>query len=84
MATTPRISANRLNMIPYLLPHTPTIPLQVRHFQAAAPMSKCVQQRTAAKEPSFMQSQPQPAEFEIDQARRVLGEVIAPWVQDLG
>jgi len=31
-----------------------------------------------------MQSQPQPAEFEIDQARRVLGEVIAPWVQDLG
>ena len=24
------------------------------------------------------------AEFELDQARRVLGEVFAPWVQDLG
>ena len=93
MATTPRISANRLNMIPYPTPTRPTISLQVRHFQAAAPMSKCVkrlqaskcvQQHIAAKEPAFMQSQPQAAEFDIEEARRVLGDVIAPWVQDLG
>jgi hypothetical protein len=31
-----------------------------------------------------MQSQPQPAEFDIEEARRVLGDVMAPWVQDLG
>jgi uncharacterized protein (TIGR00369 family) len=30
-----------------------------------------------------MQSQPQPAEFDIEEARRVLGDVMAPWVQDL-
>jgi uncharacterized protein (TIGR00369 family) len=47
-------------------------------------MSKCVQQQIAAKEPAFMQSQPQAAEFDIEEARRVLGDVIAPWVQDLG
>src|SRR3984957_15030595 len=46
--------------------------------------SKCVQQHIAAKEPAFMQSQPQAAEFDIEEARRVLGDVIAPWVQDLG
>jgi uncharacterized protein (TIGR00369 family) len=47
-------------------------------------MSKCVGQQIAAKEPVFMQSQPQAAEFDIEEARRVLGDVIAPWVQDLG
>src|ERR1700733_10427422 len=47
-------------------------------------VSKCVQQQTAVKEPAFMQSQPQAAEFDIEEARRVLGDVIAPWVQDLG
>ena len=31
-----------------------------------------------------MQPQQQGGEFNIDQARRVLGEVFAPWVQDLG
>ena len=30
-----------------------------------------------------MQQQPQTAEFGIDEAKRVLGEVFAPWVQDL-
>src|ERR1700677_4965237 len=47
-------------------------------------VSKCVQQQTAAEEPAFMQSQPQAAKFDIEEARRVLGDVIAPWVQDLG
>jgi len=30
-----------------------------------------------------MQQQPQTAEFGIDEAKRVLGEVFAPWVRDL-
>ena len=30
-----------------------------------------------------MQNQPTPAEFDIEEARRVLGEVFAPWVLDL-
>jgi uncharacterized protein (TIGR00369 family) len=47
-------------------------------------MSECVQQQIAAKEPAFMRSQPEAAEFDIEEARRVLGDVIAPWVQDLG
>jgi len=32
----------------------------------------------------FMQQQQTSAAFGIDEARRVLGEVFAPWVQDLG
>jgi uncharacterized protein (TIGR00369 family) len=48
------------------------------------PAPTWVQQPAAAKEPSFMQSQPPAAEFDIEEARRVLGDVIAPWVQDLG
>jgi uncharacterized protein (TIGR00369 family) len=68
-----------------LLPTRPTISFQVRHFQAAAPMSNVSgNQQIAAKESSFMQSQPQAAEFDIEEARRILGDVIAPWVQDLG
>ena len=31
-----------------------------------------------------MQQPPEAAEFDIEQARRVLGDVFAPWVQDLG
>jgi len=31
-----------------------------------------------------MQSEPQAVEFDITEARRVLGDVFAPWVQDLG
>ena len=33
---------------------------------------------------SFMQSGQPAAEFDIESARRVLGDVFAPWVQDLG
>jgi uncharacterized protein (TIGR00369 family) len=36
------------------------------------------------EEPAFMPQQQQPAELDIAEARRVLGEVFAPWVQDLG
>lgn len=31
-----------------------------------------------------MQSEPQAEDFNIDEARRVLGDVFAPWVRDLG
>jgi uncharacterized protein (TIGR00369 family) len=31
-----------------------------------------------------MQNEPNAETFDIDEARRVLGEVFAPWVQDLG
>jgi uncharacterized protein (TIGR00369 family) len=31
-----------------------------------------------------MQQETQAAEFDIEEARRVLGEMFAPWVQDLG
>jgi uncharacterized protein (TIGR00369 family) len=31
-----------------------------------------------------MPNDQQPAEFDIGEARRVLGDVVAPWVQDLG
>jgi uncharacterized protein (TIGR00369 family) len=33
---------------------------------------------------SFMQQGQQPAEFDIEEARRVLGDVFAPWIQELG
>jgi uncharacterized protein (TIGR00369 family) len=36
-----------------------------------------------ARKPAFMQQQPQAAEFGIAEARRLLGEVFAPWVMDL-
>jgi uncharacterized protein (TIGR00369 family) len=36
------------------------------------------------EEPTFMQTESRTTGFDIDQARRVLREVFAPWVQDLG
>jgi uncharacterized protein (TIGR00369 family) len=36
-----------------------------------------------AEEPPFMQQEPQIKPFGIEEARRVLGDVFAPWVQDL-
>jgi uncharacterized protein (TIGR00369 family) len=36
------------------------------------------------EETAFMTSEQQAAEFDIAEARRVLGDVFAPWVQDLG
>ena len=38
----------------------------------------------AAREPNLTQNQPPAGQFDIEEARRVLREVIAPWVQDLG
>jgi uncharacterized protein (TIGR00369 family) len=36
------------------------------------------------EEQAFMQQETQGAEFDIEEARRVLRDVFAPWVQDLG
>jgi uncharacterized protein (TIGR00369 family) len=86
-----RISAN---LSPKRWDHGP----QVRHFQAKAaafdqsPRRRCSLRRNGhynapttitGEEPAFMQQQPQAAEFGIAEANRVLGEVFAPWVQDL-
>jgi uncharacterized protein (TIGR00369 family) len=38
---------------------------------------------TSGEEAASMQQQPQTAEFGIGEAKRVLGEVFAPWVRDL-
>jgi len=38
----------------------------------------------AAREPALTPNQPPAGEFDIEEARRVLREVFAPWVQDLG
>jgi uncharacterized protein (TIGR00369 family) len=40
-------------------------------------------QTISGEEQAFMQQQPQTAEFGIAEATRVLGDVFAPWVQDL-
>src|SRR3979490_1732696 len=39
--------------------------------------------RHQGEEPALMEQQQPVAEFGIDEARRVLGEVFAPWVRDL-
>src|SRR5205085_8352080 len=36
------------------------------------------------REQPLMQSEPRGEDFNIDEARRVLGDVFAPWVRDLG
>src|SRR4030081_3307060 len=36
------------------------------------------------EESSFMQYEPRAEDFDIEEARRVLGDVFAPWGQDLG
>jgi uncharacterized protein (TIGR00369 family) len=42
-----------------------------------------LRQTTSGEEQAFMQQQPQTAEFGIAEATRVLGDLFAPWVQDL-
>src|ERR1700716_4657522 len=38
----------------------------------------------SGEKPPFMQNEQRAEEFDIEEARRVLGDVFAPWVQDLG
>jgi uncharacterized protein (TIGR00369 family) len=49
----------------------------------AAMTTTILRQRYQARKPAFMQQQPHETEFGIAEARRVLGEVFAPWVMDL-
>ena len=80
MAITLATIANRLNM---KLPRTVrlTIEAQSGRFQAIRlPMVD----RTSGGETAIMQSGQDAAEFDLDEAKRVLGDVFAPWVQDLG
>jgi uncharacterized protein (TIGR00369 family) len=80
-ATTLKISAISLNITRPaldLFPRSPIVPAGVGHFQAigiANPMPQ--------KEPPSMQREQPAAACDIDEARRVLGEVFAPWVRDL-
>jgi uncharacterized protein (TIGR00369 family) len=82
--TTLNTSAKRLNMATRSR-NALIIRPQVRHFQAGPAANRfrpdySIITAQTGKERPFMQ----PAEFDIAEARRVLGDVFAPWVQDLG
>jgi uncharacterized protein (TIGR00369 family) len=67
---------NSQDFVPYLWPSA-AVP-----FAAMATTIRR-QQKYQAGKPAFMQQQPPATEFGIAEARRVLGEVFAPWVMDL-
>jgi uncharacterized protein (TIGR00369 family) len=69
------MALNRSKMTPHL-PPAAAVP-----FAAMTTTMRRQQDRTRKR--TFMQQQPQAAEFGIAEARRVLGEVFAPWVMDL-
>jgi uncharacterized protein (TIGR00369 family) len=91
MATTPRIKVNRLHLVePF--PMERIIRRETGRFQAGrqafpAHVPFCeIPSRMPPKagEPAFMQTEQQTAQFDIEEARRTLADVFAPWVQDLG
>jgi hypothetical protein len=95
MAKTPKISANRLNMIYVLPPTRPIIRSKVWHFQAAGGAGRFAGVRPGtgivsypvARNNTACKTKPAEAKseaFDIEEARRVPGDVSAPWVQDLG
>ena len=81
-----KISINRLNMAAQL-PIPSSYGLKSGLFK---PRRDCPYPPNAFKnagrsqEPVFMQHQQPTGEFDIEEARRVLGDVFAPWVLDLG
>jgi uncharacterized protein (TIGR00369 family) len=89
-ATTLKITANRLNIL-CVSGDLPIIRPEVWHFQAAADQGALApraswnehNRQTVTGNPS-MQDRPKAEGFDIEQARRILGDVFAPWVQDLG
>jgi len=88
MATTPRITIHRPIMADPL-PSRPSYGLTSgistgRLFISAGYALQWPAYQNRAGEPAFMQQEPAAAEFGIEEARRVLREVFAPWVQDLG
>jgi uncharacterized protein (TIGR00369 family) len=95
IAITLKISAHRLNIVDPLSPrpyHAAQDTAQSQAFSSRAArglvlpdaLRHAKQIPVSGQEPASMQHTPQAAEFDIEEARRVLGEVIAPWVQDLG
>jgi uncharacterized protein (TIGR00369 family) len=68
-------SAASRDFVPHLWP-PPLFPSPRRPLQYG-------RQYSQAGKPTFMQQQPPATEFGIAEARRVLGEVFAPWVLDL-
>jgi uncharacterized protein (TIGR00369 family) len=88
MATTLKINANRLNIIRNPSPHTRSYRAKSGIFKPRRGCLECAQRVDKApisgEEPVLMSSEQQIAEFDIGEARRVLGDVFAPWVQDLG
>ena len=114
MATTPKISTNRLNMVD-LFPTPLSYRLKSGIFKprrtsvlfrqmpsriGGAFSARCnpvsrkkmlltynlrrFYSQNRGEEPPFMQHEPRAQEFDIEEGRRVLGDVFAPWVQDLG
>jgi uncharacterized protein (TIGR00369 family) len=89
MAITLKISIKRLNIVE-LFPTPLSYGLKSGIFKPCGGVSFSAEfalkypiAARSDEERAFMQ-QPQAAEFDIEEARRVLGDVFAPWVQDLG
>ena len=72
---TPARRPDLQDFVPYLWPAA-AVPF-------AAMTTTIRRQQYQAGKPAFMQQQPEATEFGIAEARRVLGEVFAPWVMDL-
>ena len=89
MATTLKISANRVNMAD---PLPLSFGLELGIFKHRGARVHCHQMR--ARIPTLARVRPRttilcntshkPGKFDIEEARRVPGNVFAPWVQDLG
>jgi uncharacterized protein (TIGR00369 family) len=92
MATTLKINAHRLNFVD----HSPLLscglksgifkprnsPVPLRRMPSRMRENTCSHVERGNR--SLMQYEPQAEDFDIEEARRVLGNVFAPWVQDLG
>jgi uncharacterized protein (TIGR00369 family) len=82
MAITLKINTNRRNIVHYSC--SPLIRRQVRHFQVLRRTSRIGAKHTPGGKPALMPDEQQAIEFDIAEARRVLDDVFAPWVRDLG
>lgn len=84
MAITLKTSANRLNTTPPPLPAPLPYGFNSGIFKPRAGQQADGETNVeTGKEPAFMQREQQAVEFDIGEARRLLGDVFAPWVRDL-
>ena len=85
MAITLKISANRRNMVHHSygreLYRRKSGIFKLR--RAVYTAANSLLQVTAQGDQTFMQSEQQTATFDVAEAKRILGDVFAPWVQDL-